>query len=798
MTQELANTKNYNKVALEDYRLIFLSRQASLLGRREVLTGKAKFGIFGDGKELPQVAMAKFFRKGDIRSGYYRDQTFAFAKGIQTIQSFFAQLYAHPDVDADPNSAGRQMNAHFASRNLDERGNWKDLTQLYNTSADASPTASQMPRLVGLGQASKLYRLDANLSEMTNFSHNGEEVAFGTIGNASCAEGHFWESINAIGIIQAPVVMSIWDDDYGISVPNTFQLTKKSLSEMLSGFQRTEDERGFEIFTVKAWDYEELIKVYEKAVNLARAFHIPSIVHVIEVTQPQGHSTSGSHERYKSKERLEWEREHDCNLKMRQYLLENEIISEEELASLEKQWKKEVRDIKKAAWNAFQAPIRVLRNEFLELAKGVQQHIQSAEVQQMMLKLSKEEELNRHHMMIASHKLLLLSRNHPSDERTQLLNWYKSQMKIGDNLYSSHLTSESEKSPLNIKGEYPVYGENPDKLSGFELLNAAFDKIFEERPETVAFGEDVGNLGDVNQGFAGLQEKYGKARVMDTGIREATIIGQAIGLSLRGIRPIAEIQYLDYFLYGLQSLSDDLATLQYRTRGGQKAPAIIRTRGHRLEGIWHSGSPMGMIVHALRGVHVCVPRDMTRAIGFYHTLLEGDDPGVVVEVLNGYRLKEDVPENLHDIKIPLGVPEILEEGNDVTLVTYGACVKIAMEATAQLREMGISVELIDAQTLLPFDLHGIIGQSLSKTNRLVLLDEDVPGGATAYMLQEITEKQNGFFQLDSQPRTITSKAHRPAFGDDGDYWSKPQIEHIFQEIYQMMNEVNPQKFPLFL
>ncbi|MCI4670410.1 MAG: thiamine pyrophosphate-dependent enzyme [Bacteroidia bacterium] len=794
-TQEFTNTTNYKETVLADYRLAYMSREASLIGRREVLTGKAKFGIFGDGKELPQIAMAKVFRKGDIRSGYYRDQTFAFSKGIQNIKSFFAQLYADPNLEADPNSGGRQMNAHFASRNIDEAGKWNDLTQLYNSYADASPTASQMPRLVGLVQASKLYRLLPELSEMKQFSNNGEEVVFGTIGNASCAEGHFWEAINAVGVIQGPLVMSIWDDDYGISVPNTYQITKSSLSEMLSGFQRTETERGFEIFTVKAWDYEALIKVYEKAAQLARAFHIPSIVHVTEVTQPQGHSTSGSHERYKTKERLQWEKDFDCNLKLKEYILKNKLATEEEIKELESDAKKEVRKLKKEAWTEFLAPIKRMRSDLAAIIEPIIAKIGNPALQELLNKLNKEEAPKRRDVVVTAHRVLLLTRNYQIPERAELLRWYRNQQETGDMIYSSHLYSESEESPLNVKAVYPEFGEEGLKKSGFEILNTAFDKLFGDDPRLVAFGEDVGNLGDVNQGFAGLQKKYGLNRVMDTGIREATIIGQALGLSARGLRPIAEIQYLDYFIYGLQTLSDDMASLLYRTRGGQKVPAIIRTRGHRLEGIWHAGSPMGMIVHALRGMHVCVPRDMTRAVGFYHTLLAGDDPAVVVEVLNGYRLKEDLPTNLHDIKIPLGVPEVMVEGTDLTLVTYGACVRIALEAIELLEEVGISVELIDVQTLLPFDIHGIIGKSLAKTNRLLLMDEDVPGGATAYMLQEIVEKQGAYFQLDSQPKTLTSKAHRPAFGDDGDYWSKPQVEHVFEMAYEIMHEADPNSYP---
>lgn len=784
--------------AIQDYRLIYQSRQVSLMGRREVLTGKAKFGIFGDGKELPQIAMAKVFQPGDVRSGYYRDQTFAFAVGLSTMKHFFAQLYANPDLNEDPFSAGRQMNSHFASRNLDENGHWKDLTKMYTSSADGSPTASQMPRLVGLAQASKLYRSLPGLEEFTNFSRNGNEVAFGTIGNASCAEGHFWEAINAIGVIQAPVVISIWDDDYGISVPNEFQLTKRSLSEQLSGFQRSENDRGFEIFSVKAWDYEGLLSTYEHAVKLAREEHIPVIIHVYEVTQPQGHSTSGSHERYKTAERLEWEKSHDCLLKMREYILSNAFISEEELETFEKEDRKTVRNIKNEAWKAFQAPIHQEAREFMNLVEEILPHSQQkTQIMQLLEGFKKNLELTRGDISKAAHKVLLAVRGESSPAIDKLKAWKNEKKTAHHQMYGSHLYSESDLSPMYIKGVEPVYSDASPTMSGFEVLNKCFDEIFEKNPLTLAFGEDVGQLGDVNQGFAGLQKKYGRARVMDTGIREATIIGQAVGLAMRGFRPIAEIQYLDYFIYGLQTLSDDLATLHYRTKGGQKAPAIIRTRGHRLEGIWHAGSPLGMMVHALRGIHIAVPRNMTKAAAFYHTFLKGDDPAVVIEVLNAYRLKERLPDNYTEMCEPLGVPEILQSGSDVTLLTYGACCKIAMDAAKQLAEVGVSLEIIDVQTLLPFDIHHSILESIKKTSRIVFFDEDVPGGATAYMMQEVLEKQGGYYHLDSEPRTLTAQVHRPAFGDDGDYFSKPQVEDVFKTVYELMNESDPSRYPMF-
>lgn len=776
--------------AIRDYRLLYQSRETSLLGRREVLTGKAKFGIFGDGKELPQLAMSKVFKPGDIRSGYYRDQTLIFATGQSSIKEFFAQLYANPNVNEEPLSAGRQMNAHFGTRHVDEFGNWKDLTSMPLSASDTSPTASQMPRLVGLAQASKLYREVPELAALSTFSKNGNEIAFGTIGNASSAEGHFWEALNAIGVIQAPMIMSIWDDGYGISVPNEYQLTR-DLSDMISGFQRNDRSRGFEVFRVSAWDYQSLITTYKEAEYWAREKHIPCIIHVVDVTQPQGHSTSGSHERYKSEERLQWEKDFDCLGRLREYLLNNGYASEEELKTWEKEDRKQVRAWKNEAWAQFQEPIFGMKNELVELLNK----IPGTQILDIKERLTRDPAPSRRLVLRSAHDALLASWGTEGPEIDVLKSWFENMKKTGDRLFDSHLYSESELSPLNVAAVDPTYQEDAEMLSGFEILNRNFDNWLQKDPRVLAFGEDVGHLGDVNQGFAGLQKKYGKHRVSDTGIREATIIGQAIGLAMRGLRPIAEIQYLDYFIYGLQGLSDDLATLRYRTAGGQKAPAIIRTRGHRLEGVWHAGSPLGMMIHALRGMHICVPRNMVQATGFYNTLLQGDDPAVVIEVLNGYRLKERVPSNLTEFCIPLGVPEVIRKGEDITIVTYGACCRIAMEAAAQLEKCGISVEILDVRTLLPFDIHAKILDSLKKTNRILFLDEDVPGGASSFMYQQVLEKQNGYQWLDSPAMTLTAKEHRAAYGDDGDYFSKPQVEDVFRAVYGIMNEVDPAEFP---
>lgn len=788
---------------LRDYTLGLQSRQASLIGRREVLSGRAKFGIFGDGKEVAQIAMAKAFHKGDFRAGYYRDQTFMFAIGETTIQQFFAQLYAHADHTADPNSAGRQMNAHFSTRLLNEDGTWRSQVQQYNSSTDLSPTAAQMPRLVGLGYASHLYRELDELRHLTKFSHHGDEVAFGTIGNASTAEGHFWEAINAIGVLKAPVIVSIWDDEYGISVPNKHQITKGNLSELLAGFQRESGtDGGYEIFTVKGWDYPALVETYARAAELARTDHVPVIIHVTEMTQPLGHSTSGSHERYKSPERLAWEQEFDCLRKMREWIIDQHIAPPGELDNLERNAEKLVENFRVKAWHAFTRPIYNERQQAADLFEQIEATSpQGGQINSIRRRLLAKEAPLRRDILIATREVLVLTRHEPRHDETpiaRLLDWKSAQDEENKERYGSHVYSRSADSALNVKEIKPVYAEDAPLVPGSKILNAAFDALLARDPRVLAFGEDVGLLGGVNQTWAGLQAKYGKLRVSDTGIREATIVGQAIGLAIRGLRPIAEIQYLDYLLYGLQILSDDLASLHWRTRGGQKAPVIISTRGHRLEGIWHAGSPMGAVVNLLRGMHICVPRDMTQAAGFYNTLMLGDEPGLVIEVLSGYRLKERLPANIGEFTVPLGVPEILREGLDVSLVTYGAACRIALEAADALSEVGIDVEVIDVQTLLPFDRHRIILDSLRKTSRIVFLDEDMPGGATAFMLQQVIEEHEGFQWLDSEPRTISAKPHRPAYGSDGAYFSKPNVEDVFAVIYDMMNEANPARFPRFL
>jgi pyruvate/2-oxoglutarate/acetoin dehydrogenase E1 component/TPP-dependent pyruvate/acetoin dehydrogenase alpha subunit len=787
---------------LRDYTLALQSRQASLIGRREVLNGRAKFGIFGDGKEVAQIALAKVFRPGDFRSGYYRDQTFMFAIGQTTIQQFFAQLYAHADVAADPNSAGRQMNAHFSTRFLNEDGSWRSQTESLNSSTDLSPTAAQMPRLVGLGYASRLYRELEELHHLTQFSRNGNEIAFGTIGNASTAEGHFWEAVNAIGVLQAPVIISIWDDEYGISVPNEHQLTKGNLSEILAGFQRKPGAAdGYELFTVKGWDYPALLESYARAAELAREKHVPSIIHVTEMTQPLGHSTSGSHERYKTTERLAWEREYDCLVKMREWIIEQRIAPPGELDNLERNAEKLVENLRVKAWNGFTRPIYNERQQaaelFLQIEKTSHQSEKIAGIRRRLL--GKEAPLRRD-ILPAVREVLVLTRDEPREAGSpiaRLLEWKKEQEAVNADRYGSHLYSRSSESALHVGEVSPLYAPDAPSVPGSQILNAAFDALLARDPRVVAFGEDVGLLGGVNQTWAGLQAKYGKLRVSDTGIREATIVGQAIGLALRGLRPIAEIQYLDYLLYALQILSDDLASLHWRTRGGQKAPVVVSTRGHRLEGIWHAGSPMGAVINLLRGMHICVPRDMTQAAGFYNTLMRGDDPGLVVEVLNGYRLRERMPSNIGEITVPLGVPEVLRPGEDVSLVTYGAACRIALDAADALSEVGIDVEVVDVQTLLPFDRYGKILESLQKTSRIVFLDEDMPGGATAYMLKEVVETQGGFHWLDAEPRTIAAKPHRPAYGSDGAYFSKPNVEDVFAVIYDMMNEANPARYPSF-
>jgi len=797
-TAEKISTKiskdKFKETVLEDYGLVYTSRETSYLGRREVLTGKAKFGIFGDGKELPQIALAKQFKNGDFRSGYYRDQTLMMAIGELTVQEFFAQLYAHTDIKAEPSSGGRSMNGHFGTRSLNEDGSWKDLTKMKNSSSDISPTAGQMSRLLGLGQASKVYRNNKDLASFTKFSNNGNEVAFGTIGDASTSEGSFWESINAMGVLQVPIVVSVWDDGQGISVPKSIQTTKESISEILKGFQREEGTNGFEIFKVKAWDYPGLIDTYEKAVKIAREEHCPVLVHVEEVTQPQGHSTSGSHERYKSKERLEWELEYCCVKKFKEWIIQNEIASEDELELIEKEGKKEVSAQKRAAWTAYLDPIKEEQTEVLGLLQQVGESSSNASFISPLIKILKENtEPTRKDIISVSKNVLRITRTEDISAKQQLIDWLANSKKENHDRYSSTLYSEFETSPMKVEEVKPILSDKME--DGRVVLRDNFDMLLKKYPEVLIFGEDAGKIGGVNQGLEGLQEKYGELRVADTGIRENTIVGQGIGMAMRGLRPIAEIQYLDYLLYCIQVLSDDLSTLQYRTKGGQKAPLIIRTRGHRLEGIWHSGSPMGMIINAIRGMHVCVPRNLTQAAGFYNLLLKGDDPAIVIEPLNGYRIKEKIPENLGEFTTPLGIPETLTEGADITIVSYGSTCNIASQSVKQLQEVGISAELIDVRTLLPFDINHSIVDSLEKTNRLLVVDEDVPGGASAFILDKILVEQKGYFYLDSEPVTLTSKAHRPAYGTDGDYFSKPNADDIFDAVYSIMNEVDENQFP---
>ena len=784
---------------LNDYRIAYQSRLASLLGRKEVLTGKAKFGIFGDGKELPQIAMAKYFKKGDFRSGYYRDQTFMMASELLTVQAFFAQLYAHTDIEAEPASAGRMMNGHFGTRLLDEQGNWLQSKHTKNSSSDISPTAAQMVRLVGLALASKYYRANKDLIGENNFSENGNEVAWGTIGNASSSEGHFFEAINAGGVLQIPMVVSVWDDQFGISVPAKYQTTKESISEILAGFQRTAEKPGYEIFVVNGWDYPSLLATYEKASKIAREEHVPCLIHVKELTQPQGHSTSGSHERYKSKERLEWETENDCMLKFREWIQVEGYANASELAQIEDEAKIHVNVSRKNAWEAYLNPIK----SELETAKQLIENLaaestQSNAISSIAENLASIGEPIRKDIALAINQALKLTYGTQSNSRTELVNFKQSYLNSNFERYSSNLYSNSELGIQHIPEIKAQYSENSKLVDGRELLVAYFDSLLEKDPRVFAFGEDLGKIGDVNQGFAGLQDKYGESRVSDTGIRELTIIGQGLGAALRGLRPIAEIQYLDYLLYGLQPLSDDLATLQYRTKGGQKAPLIVRTRGHRLEGIWHSGSPIGMIINAIRGMYVCVPRNMTQAAGMYNTLMQADEPALVIECLNGYRLKEMLPDNMGSYSVPLGKIEVLQEGIDLTIVSYGSTLRIVQDAAKQLEEIGISCEIIDAQTLIPFDIHHQIAVSVQKTNKLLIVDEDVPGGASAFILQQLIEKQDLWKHLDAKPETLTAKEHRPAYGTDGDYYSKPSIEDVFEKVISMMNEYNPAAFAPFI
>jgi 2-oxoisovalerate dehydrogenase E1 component len=806
-TKKEVNTldfETFKNEVIEDYKLACLSREASLMGRREVLTGKAKFGIFGDGKELAQIALSKQFQDGDFRSGYYRDQTLMMAIGQLTIQEYFAGLYGHTDVELEPQSAGRQMGGHFSTRNIDEAGNWKDLMKQKNSSADISPTAGQMPRLLGLAQASKVYRNHPTLKDteaFQKFTNGGNEVAFGTIGDASTSEGPFWETINAAGVLQVPMVMSVWDDGYGISVSRDKQTTKGSISEALAGMQRTEDKLGYEILTTKGWDYAHLVETYEKAVKIAREQHVPVLVHVQEVNQPQGHSTSGSHERYKSEERLRWETEFDCLAKFKEWILSFEvqgtkIASTEELEVFEKEAKENVRDSKNKAWADLVNSIKGDVSEAISVLEGVAKESSQAEfVQGQIDVLKKAMDPNRKEIMGVARKVLHAINKETISSKATLAAWITGKIAENSDRYSSHLYSESMSNTIQIDGVAPQYSSESKMEDGRLILRENFKKIFEKYPETLIFGEDAGKIGGVNQSLEGLQEEFGELRVADTGIRECTIIGQGIGMAMRGLRPIAEIQYLDYLLYAIQILSDDLATLQYRTKGGQKAPLIVSTRGHRLEGIWHSGSPMGMIVNSLRGMHVCVPRNMTKAAGFYNTLLEGDEPAVVIEPLNGYRVKEKMPDNIGEFKTPLGIPEIVQEGTDVTLVSYGSTFNLCEQACTLLKEQGISVELIDAQTLIPFDVNHLIGKSLNKTNRLLVVDEDVSSGATAYILDKVLVGQKGYFSLDSAPETLSAKDHRPPYGTDGDYFSKPSIDDIYEKVYQIMNEVDPVKYP---
>ncbi|MBB6237287.1 pyruvate/2-oxoglutarate/acetoin dehydrogenase E1 component/TPP-dependent pyruvate/acetoin dehydrogenase alpha subunit [Pedobacter sp. AK013] len=784
---------DFKSIVINDYKIAFESRQASILGRREVLTGKAKFGIFGDGKEVPQVAMAKAFKNGDWRSGYYRDQTFAFATGISTIKEFFAQLYANPTDGADPFSGGRQMNCHFATKSVNEDGSWNDLTQIKNCSSDISPTGGQMARLVGLAYASKLFRQNKELDYLKHFSVNGNEVAFGTIGNASTSEGVFFEAINAAGVLQIPMAISIWDDAYGISVPAKYQTTKEDISEVLKGFQRDADQPGYEIYKVKGWDYPALCEVYEKAINVCREEHVPVLIHVTELTQPQGHSTSGSHERYKSKDRLSWENEHDCILKMRAWMLDSAITTEEEIATVEKDAKVYVRNAQKEAWNEFLDSIKPEQKQVVDLISGIAKH--QPELAKIAANLASTADAQRREVYTAARKAIRLSAGFSSPERNELLAWYKQQDRFNYDRYNSKLHTDGKESPDMIAVVNAVYDEQSKMVDGREVLNACFNENFARDPRLVAFGEDLGNIGDVNQGFAGLQAKYGELRITDTGIREMTIMGQGIGLAMRGLKPIAEIQYLDYLIFALNVLSDDLASLSYRTKGIQKAPVIVRTRGHRLEGIWHSGSPISMILGTLRGMHLCVPRNMTQAAGMYNTLFRADEPAIVIECLNGYRLKEKLPSNVGDFTVPLGKAEVLEEGTDITVISYGSSLRIVQEAAEELSLLGISVEIIDPQTLLPFDTTQVCVNSLAKTSKLLVVDEDVPGGASAYILQKVLEEQKGYFHLDGQPKTLSAKAHRPPFGSDGDYFSKPSVDDVIETIYQMMHDANPAKYP---
>jgi len=786
---------DFKNEIINDYTIAVTSRECSLLGRREVLTGKAKFGIFGDGKELPQLAMAKAFQNGDFRSGYYRDQTFMMAIDSLTIEQFFAGLYAHTDIKADPMSAGRQMGGHFGTHSLDTDYNWKDLTQQRNSSADVSPTAAQMPRLLGLAQASKIYR-HVHTIDATHFSNKGNEVAWGTIGNASTSEGVFFETINAAGVLQVPMVVSVWDDEYGISVHAKQQTTKESISEILKGFQQDDQQKGYEILKVKGWDYAALIDTYLIASKIAREEHVPVLIHVTELTQPQGHSTSGSHERYKSSERLNWERQHDCLLKMRNWIISNEIATEEELSTIDKDLKKRVRKGKNDAWSAFINPIKKERTELVSILNSViSSSSNKAFIQKLLNDLILIDEPIKKNLISTARKCLKYLTFEDFQAKTDLQSWINAYFELNQSKYSSHLYSESVKNAISIDALKPTFDKDAKFVDGRIIIRENFDAIFNQYPEALIFGEDAGKIGDVNQGLEGLQEKYGTLRISDTGIREATIIGQGIGMAMRGLRPIAEIQYLDYLMYALQIISDDLATLHYRTLGKQKAPMIIRTRGHRLEGIWHSGSQLGGIINLIRGVFVLVPRNMTIAAGFYNTMLKSDQPALIIECLNGYRLKEKIPNNFGKFKTAVGQVELLKEGSDITLVSYGSTLRIVEETAKELQEVGIEAEVIDIQSLIPFDLNHDILKSIKKTNRVVVIDEDVPGGCSSYILNEILNIQNAYEYLDSRPHTLTANEHRPAYGSDGDYFSKPSNEDIFEYVYAIMHEVNPEDFP---
>ena len=789
--------QDYKKEVLDDFKLVLESREASLLGRREVLMGKAKFGIFGDGKEMIQVAMAKQFKNGDFRSGYYRDQTLMMAIDKLSIKEYFASLYADPSLEREPQTGGRQMNGHFATRSLNPDGSWKNLMEQKNSSADLSPTAGQMARMLGLAQASKVYRNNEELHGFTNFTNKGNEVVFGTIGDASTSEGIFWETINAAGVLQVPMVLTVYDDGYGISVPKKYQTTKENISELLKGFQRTETQQGFEIFNTKGWDYPDLIKTYEEAVKISREEHVPVLIHVEEVTQPQGHSTSGSHERYKSKERLEWMKEFECVNQFRKWILERgDIATEEEVDAMQKAAKKEVRMQQKAAWSDFSGEIK---SEMLEAAALIDKMIgeskKGAELKTLSGHLKKTIDPLRKDVISALKSALRITRGEKSQSRSALIELLNNWKTVNADRYNSHLYSQSEWAALKVKEIEATYAEDAKMVDGRIIIRDNNKAILNKYPETMFFGEDVGKIGGVNQTLEGVQDEFGENRVFDTGIREATIVGQGIGMAMRGLRPIGEIQYLDYVLYALQIMSDDLATVQYRTRGGQKAPFLIITRGHRLEGIWHAGSELGGLVNLIRGMVVCVPRNMTQAAGFYNTMLASDDPGIIIEPLNGYRIKEKMPKNIGEYRIPVGVPEIVKQGNDITLVSYGSTFNICSMVVEQLTEAGIDVELIDVRTMLPFDNDGMIAKSVEKTNRLLIVDEDVKYGATAYMLDRILNEQGAYFHLDSEPKTLSAMEHRPAYGTDGDYFSKPTAEDIYDAVYEMMSEVDPVKFP---